>query len=121
MDDDKQIVKRERQRRVVLDVTEKEYDIIQQKMLLAGTNNFSLYARKMLLDGVVVRTDFSALRELTSELGHIGNNINQIAYRANSTRFVKTEDIQQLLKNQNEMRKLINKQVNKVLTQLSEK
>ena len=82
--------------RLVLDVTEEEKELIKDKMLQAGTNNFSLYARKMLLDGYIVKRDFTEMKALTKELANLARNINQIALRVNETRSIYEQDIKDL-------------------------
>ena len=77
-------------------VNEEEQTLLREKMLSAGTTNFSLYARKMILDGYVVHNDFSALKDLTRQLAGIGRNVNQIAHRANESRSVQERDVQKL-------------------------
>lgn len=77
-------------------VSEKEADMIRQKMLQVGTANFSMYARKMLIDGYVIKRDFTELKALTNELANLARNINQIALRANETRSIYQQDIDDL-------------------------
>lgn len=91
-----------------LRLTERENYLLQYKMNQAGIRNFSLYARHMLLSGMTIHTDFSDLRNLISELGKIGNNINQLAHKANSTNSVAKEDFNQLKKEHDELAKLVN-------------
>lgn len=56
---------RDRPVRLQLLVSEKEADMIRQKMLQVGTANFSMYARKMLIDGYVIKRDFTELKALS--------------------------------------------------------
>lgn len=84
---------RTRTQRLVIDVTPEEHDLIKQKMEQIGTDNFSAYARKVLIDGYVVKQDHKAFKELTTELSRIGNNINQIARKANASSYVNKEEI----------------------------
>lgn len=91
-----------------LRLTERENYLLQYKMNQAGIRNFSLYARHMLLSGMTIHTDFSDLRNLIGELGKIGNNINQLAHKANSTNSVAKEDFNQLKKEHDELAKLVN-------------
>jgi len=93
--------------RMVVDVTPEEKEIIQTKMLQLGTENFGAYARKMLIDGYVIKKDFSELKALTAELGKIGSNINQLAKRANESRNVNAEDIRNILVKQFEIERLV--------------
>ena len=83
---------RERTVRLQLLVSEEEADMIRQKMLQVGTTNFSMYARKMLIDGYVIKRDFSELKALAN----LARNINQIALRANETRSIYQQDIDDL-------------------------
>ena len=77
-------------------VSEEEAALIKEKMLQAGTTNFSLYARKMLVDGYIIKRDFAELKLLTKELSNLARNINQIALRANETRNIYEQDIKDL-------------------------
>ena len=52
--------------------------------------------RKMLIDGYVIKRDFSELKALTKELANLARNINQIALRANETRSIYQQDIDDL-------------------------
>jgi len=54
-------------------VTEEEAAKINENMTLTGTSNFSLYARKLLLDGYIVRVDFAELKEVSAPLGQISD------------------------------------------------
>lgn len=90
------MTKRSRERRLEVYVSEEEYALIQQKMAQAEVTNFSMYARKMLIDGYIIRQDFSTLKKLTRELGSLSNSINQIARRANETRNIYEQDVRDL-------------------------
>ena len=75
-----------RTRNIVLrvPVTAEERAMIERKMQQMGTGCFSVYARKMLIDGYVIRLDYSDVKAMTAELQKIGTNINQIAKRINA-------------------------------------
>lgn len=77
----------------------------------AGIRNFSLYARHMLLSGMTIHTDFSDLRNLIGELGKIGNNINQLAHKANSLNSVTKEDFDHLKKEYDQLFKLVDEAI----------
>ncbi len=89
---------RERKIRLQFYVNENEFEIIKNKMEYSGTNNFSMYARKMVIDGYVIRRDYSEIKLLTKELSNLARSINQIALRANETRSIYKEDIENLKK-----------------------
>ena len=84
-----------RTRKIVLrvPVTPEERELIQQKMALLHTRNFSAYARKMLIDGYVVHIDTTDIRAQTAELQKIGVNVNQIARRLNNMGPLYTQDV----------------------------
>lgn len=87
-----------RKRPIVLrcPVTEQERDLILQKMEQIPTKNFSAYARKMLIDGYVIKVDYSELKAVTAEIQKIGANVNQIAKRVNATGNVYEQDIAEI-------------------------
>lgn len=89
---------RERSVQLHLYVSEAEYDFIQRKMARANVTNFSEYARRMLLNGYIIRQDFTVLRELAKELGYLARNINQIAKRCNETKSIHAWQVEQLKK-----------------------
>ena len=80
-------------------VTEKENNLIVEKMAAAGIRNKESYLRKMALDGYVVRIDFSDVRELSRLLRNATNNLNQVAKRANETHSIYASDIRDLQDN----------------------
>nr|WP_207702653.1 plasmid mobilization relaxosome protein MobC [Enterococcus sp. 665A]MBO1340294.1 plasmid mobilization relaxosome protein MobC [Enterococcus sp. 665A] len=88
-------------------VSERENFLIQYKMNLSNTRNFTHYACRMCLSGMTVTTDFSDLRALTSELGRIGNNINQLAHKANMTNNIEKDDFQSLKNEYDQLAKLV--------------
>ena len=69
----------------------------------------------MALDGYVINLDLPELRSISSLLQRAGNNINQIARRANETRRVYDTDIQEITRNQ----ELLLKEVGRLHTSLS--
>lgn len=77
-------------------VNEEEDKIIKEKMKQLGTDNFGAYARKMLIDGYIVKTDYTEIKNLSKEINKIGVNINQIAKRTNETNRIYEEDIKEL-------------------------
>lgn len=80
-------------------------------MSQAKIENFSLYARNMCLAGFTITTDFSDLKNLVTELGRIGNNINQLAHRANISNSVSKEDFQELSVSYHELTQMINEEL----------
>ncbi|MBQ3464096.1 MAG: plasmid mobilization relaxosome protein MobC [Clostridia bacterium] len=77
-------------------VTEEERAMIMKKMELAHTTQIGAYLRKMAIDGLIIYTDLSVVKDYQKELSSIGRNINQIAKRVNSTGSIYKEDIKDL-------------------------
>ena len=84
---------RTRKEQLIVRVTPEERELIQKKMSQYRTDNFSRYARKMLIDGYVINLDLSDFQRLSYEVNAIGNNVNQIAKVANSTGKIYADDI----------------------------
>lgn len=69
----------------------------------AGTTNMGAYLRKMALDGYILRLDLPELKEILSKLRYMGNNVNQIAKRANEVGVIDEMDIRGVSKRQERM------------------
>ena len=69
----------------------------------AGTANMGAYLRKMALDGYILRLDLPELKEMLSQLRYMGNNVNQIAKRANEVGVIDEMDIRGVSKRQERM------------------
>ena len=65
-------------------VTEEEKHLIDEKMKQLPTQRYGAYLRKMAIDGYIIHTDMSSLKEMNKALFSIGRNINQIAKRLNA-------------------------------------
>ena len=98
-----------RKREIILRlaVSEAERDMIFEKMRQQNTNNFGAYARKMLIDGYSIHTDYSDLKEVAAEMQKIGVNINQIAKRVNSTTRIYEQDIDEMKRGIDEIWRLL--------------
>ena len=68
-----------------------------------GTTNMGAYLRKMALDGYILRLDLPELKEILSQLRYMGNNVNQIAKRANEVGVIDEMDIRGVRKRQERM------------------
>ena len=98
-----------RKREIILrlGVTEAERDLIYEKMRLLHTNNFGAYARKMLIDGYVLATDYSDLKAVAAEMQKIGVNINQIAKRVNGATRIYEQDFDKMKRGIDEIWRLL--------------
>lgn len=84
-------------------MTEDERALLERKMWEAGTTNMGAYLRKMALDGYILRLDLPELKEMLSQLRYMGNNVNQIAKRANEVGVIDEMDIRGVSKRQERM------------------
>ena len=99
-----------RTRKIVLrvPVTPEERKLIEQKMSLLHTKNFSAYARKMLIDGYIVNMDTTDIRAQTAEIQKIGVNVNQIAKRLNESGRAYETDFTDIMEKQEQIWGLAN-------------
>lgn len=84
-------------------MTADERALLERKMREAGTANMGEYLRKMVLDGYILRLDLPELKEMLSQLRYMGNNVNQIAKRANEVGVIDEMDIRGVSKRQERM------------------
>lgn len=106
---------RERNLRKELKFSEEEWQMIEQKMLQIGTTNFSMYARKMLIDGYVIKRDFREIKMLNNELSNLSRSINQIAKRVNETRNIYKEDVNDLKEYYSNVKRAITERLVKII------
>ena len=75
---------------------EEEAALIRERMANTGITSLGAYFRKMAINGYHINIDLSDVRDLVSLLRRCGNNLNQIAKRANETRNIYKADIENL-------------------------
>ncbi|MEG0614129.1 MAG: plasmid mobilization relaxosome protein MobC [Oscillospiraceae bacterium] len=85
------VKKRLRQKQLLIRLTEQEYENI---LLKSKTCNLSMseYVRQMSVDGVIIKRDFTAIKEINK----IGVNINQIAHKVNERDILIESDVADL-------------------------
>lgn len=89
--------KRYRDKEVKFFVTDTELQMIDQKAAVAELDR-SKYLRKIAIEGFIIKRDFTQVEQLVYEINKIGNNINQVARRANEIDFVNKGEIMYLKK-----------------------
>jgi hypothetical protein len=95
--------------------SEEEAALIRRRMAETGTDNFSAFARKMLIDGYFINIDLSDVREMVRLLKNAADNINQIAKRTNETRNIYAADVEELRRRYHSLWE----SVNRILTGLA--
>jgi len=98
---------RKRAIQLIVRVTQEEKEHIYKKMELYGTENFNAYARKMMIDGYVVKVDTTHFQDLANEVNKIGTNINQLTRIANTTGTIHKNDINKIQELVNELWQLL--------------
>jgi alpha/beta superfamily hydrolase len=90
-----------------LAVTEYEKQLIENKMKQLGTKNFGAYARKMLIDGYIIKVDYTQQKKLAAAVSRVASNINYICKRINSTGHFYADDVAELKERQKEIWQLL--------------
>ena len=88
-------------------LNEQELNLIQHKMRQLGTHNFGAYARKMLIDGYIIKVDYTEQKKLAAAVSRAASNINQICRRINSTGRFYDADVTELKARQAEIWELL--------------
>ena len=84
---------RKRKNRRQFWTTDEEDKIIEYKMEQVGFSNFGAFARKMLISGLIVKTDMSAFDNVADDIHGAAVNINQIAKKVNATGRITQEEL----------------------------
>ena len=77
-------------------LNEQELSMVRHKMNQLGTRNFGAYARKMLIDGYIIKVDYTEQKKLAAAVNRIATNINHVCRRINSTGHVYEDDVAEL-------------------------
>ena len=88
-------------------LNEQELSLIRYKMNQLGTCNFGAYARKMLIDGYIIKVDYTEQKKLAAAVSRAATNINQICRRINSTGRCYEDDVAELKARQAEIWELL--------------
>ena len=88
-------------------LNEQELNLIQHKMRQLGTHNFGAYTRKMLIDGYIIKVNYTEQKKLAAAVSRVASNINQICRRINQTGRFFAADIAELKARQEEIWSLL--------------
>ena len=69
---------------------------VRHKINQLGTRNFGAYARKMLIDGYIIKIDYTEQKKLAAAVSRISTNINLVCRRINSTGHFYDADVAEL-------------------------
>ena len=88
-------------------LNKQELNLVQHKMRQLGTHNFGAYARKMLIDGYIIKVDYTEQKKLAAAVSRVASNINQICRRINSKGNLYENDVTELKERQKEIWQLL--------------
>ena len=88
-------------------LNEQELNLIQHKMRQLGTHNFGAYARKMLIDGYIIKVNYTEQKKLAAAVSNVAANINHICRRINQTGRFYADDVAELKARQAEIWQLL--------------
>lgn len=88
-------------------LNEQELNLIHHKMRQLGTHNFGAYARKMLIDGYIIKVDYTEQKKLAAAVSRVASNINHVCRRINSTGHCYEDDVAELKARQAEIWELL--------------
>lgn len=94
---------RHRKKEVHVYLTEKEKYILDIKFKESGLRTESDFLRRLILFGDVYVPDFEEVRTMNHLLGKLGNNINQIAKKANTFDNISQKDIAEVKEMMNQL------------------
>ena len=77
-------------------LNDQELSMVRHKMNQLDTRNFGAYARKMLIDGYIIKVDYTEQKKLAAAVSRVASNINQICRRINSTGRFYEDDVAEL-------------------------
>ena len=105
-----------RMRKVQLNfrVTEREKQLIEDRMQEIGTTNREAYLRKIAIDGMLVKLEVPELKEIVSLMRHTSNNVNQIARRLNENGRIYEVDITDVQNQQEQLWDMLNSLITKI-------
>jgi len=89
-------MKRARAIQIKFYVNDDERDIINRKLALTKISSRGHFILKCILEKPIINLDLKEIREHSMEMGKVGNNINQIIKKANSTDIVFLEELQEI-------------------------
>lgn len=88
-----------------------EWAYVESRIKDSPFNTFQNYARILLISGEVKIVDYSSLEKLNREVNRIGNNINQVAKLAHQFEEISAIDIQSLMNEVQQLKKLVSSEL----------
>lgn len=93
---------------------EKDWRIIEQKAAAVKLDT-TKYITRAAIHGAAKAVDFKELSKLSAELNRIGNNINQLARKANEINSIYAEDYKRMREEYLQICRILNQRISEVL------
>lgn len=94
---------RTRKNGIYLMLSDDELEILNKKYKLSGCKTLRQFIMKCILEKDIFVLDMKVFKDMSTNIGRITSNVNQIAKRVNSTGIIYKDDM-------NDLRKLLEKQ-----------
>ena len=94
---------RTRNNGIYLMLSDDELEILNKKYKLSGCKTLRQFIMKSLLEKDIFVLDMKVFKDMSTNIGRITSNVNQIAKRVNSTGIIYKDDM-------NDLKKLLEKQ-----------
>lgn len=85
--------RKKRKKNLIFKVNEDEWKIIQKRLDKCNVSSMSELFRQMMIHGIYLEYDHEELKQIRKAVMSVSNNINQIAFRVNSTGNLYKQDI----------------------------
>ena len=95
-------------------VTEREKQLIEDRMQEIGTTNREAFLRKIAIDGMLVKLEVPELKEIVSLMRRTSNNVNQIARRLHETGRIYEVDFTDIQNQQEQLWDMLNSLITKI-------
>ena len=91
---------RDRNNPIQIYLSDEEMIILKAKMRESEIKNMSQYIRELIVYSDVYYVEYKDIREMNTELGRIGNNINHIAHKMNQSGIAYEDDVREVKEKQ---------------------
>jgi hypothetical protein len=92
-------------------LNEKEYEELAQKVAESSLSREAFIRQSCLEDGQIIIVDRDLMKKLYTEINRLGNNINQIAHVANSSKNISEHEIKMVIEWQRQLQLTVSREL----------
>lgn len=70
--------------------------MLEKRFVLSEMNYISAYLRQQVVNGIYLEYDHEELKKIRQTVMRVANNVNQIAYRVNSTNHIYKQELYEI-------------------------